>query len=145
MKLFHFKIAIALFISSSFFISCDKDDDENVQPDPVDPKIELIAGNNSKTWRLVNIKISTGVENLSDCEADNTLTFRTDSTYTDNKGAIACPEDTFISNEANWEFDQNFAGEEKLYLGVVPYDVLELNQNSLKIKQVVEYHYEAVD
>lgn len=138
MKRFTRTVFILLAVSSAAFTSCKKDDED---PKPK-TKAEMLT---AKNWRISAASFTVGATtqdafaSLPACSKDDFTKFNADKTLLSDEGTTRCNSSDPQTVSGAWDLTSN---DSKLLLQETPnsssaelYDILELSDSTLKIKQ----------
>jgi len=96
------KNSLFILISTFLVVSCITPEDP---PYPLpDNAVEILAGDNSKTWKLAKRMSNETEIALDDCSASYRQTFNTDHTMRDNRGSLENCGETL---SAEWKFSRD--------------------------------------
>ena len=107
------KHALLLLVASVslFTIACSKDDNTPEEPE-VPVQVQMITSN---TWKIDSMGFDVTGDGVVDqkitlqgCQADNTLTFRADSTGTFSEGVTKCKVEDEDETPITWHFKNNY-------------------------------------
>lgn len=121
-------VLLLMFIISA--ISCSKDSQSTTPT-----KTAYLT---KAPWKYVNVEVGTNNvftslwDSLELCVKDNITTFNTNKTYQEVEGATKCDSgDPDIAASGTWQFN---ADETLLIMDILSYQVITLNENTLKVQ-----------
>ena len=99
-----FKFALLLFLT--FFLGCKKKKDAPATPSTHKSAMDYLTNGSSKDWKITAtypLDIHPSCNASSPMNQDNTITFKSDSTYIFNHGSIIVdPDDSYCSDPVNY-------------------------------------------
>lgn len=97
------KKLLTIALLSFCLMACKKENDTTPIPEisKLSPEMQLLVGNGSKGWQLVSF-VHDGIEGtFNECDYDDLYTFKRDSTFVLDYGAIECGID-FPNYTGKW-------------------------------------------
>lgn len=131
--------SMSLLACLSFTTGCS--DDDEAQPDPREERLDLLAGQESKAWKIFSLHMNGAnvTSFLEECNVDDHYVL-----YRDGKGEVLGMEDKCVDNEpstlasGSWELDEDL---ETMSLNLPPLmmenvEILELTEERLQLRKV---------
>lgn len=119
------RIAFILLVAQVLY-TCDKENG----PSKEEINEKLLAGTDSKTWRIVSSTLN-GTETLIDCVRDDDWIFKRSKQVTRQDSTTPCTNGFPNSQVSSWRFD-NDASWLTFFGGT--YEIVSLTENEMKLK-----------